>query len=71
MRSRKTIQSEAEGSWIETVSLKDWIIHSIIHSPYLGLGVVRAEKEMLWAQSKPCICTAWVMAVISSFHLRK
>jgi len=28
--------------------------------PGLGSGIARTEKEVLSAQPKPCICTAWV-----------
>jgi hypothetical protein len=67
MRTSKAIQLEAKRSRIESAVLGDEIVGGwkILGQ---GLGIVRTENEMFWAQPKPCVCIAWIMHLS---HLRK
>lgn len=54
----RAMQSEAEKSQVESVSLEDEIVWRLETSrPRLR---DRTKKETVWVQTKPCICTAWL-----------
>jgi hypothetical protein len=68
MRPSRAIQPEAKRIWIESVILEDWIEWRL--EAYRPRPRDKTEKEILWAQSKPCIHTAWVW-ILSHYFIRR